>query len=108
MAVLNVSFRCIENNQRTVEPLAGSDLPSQIAFTSTLYEDTFEVEKSQDVVKKRASAKIEARLSTRDFICRQIRKQLKRKGLPKRIYNAKIIITYMWDEYQLSENGSLC
>jgi len=107
MGMLNVSFRCVENVQR--------ELPEGIVcYANNLYEDTFEVPKAfaqaketVDITFTRAAHKIKPPRTTSEYLRKQIRKQLKALKLPKRVYNSTIVITYMWDEYALAENGSL-
>lgn len=107
MGTLNVSFRCVENVQRKLED-------GIVCYANNLYENTFEIPKafdkkseSVDSVITRAALNMKPPRTTREYLIKQIRKQLKNNGLPKRVLKSTIVITYMWDEYALSENGSL-
>lgn len=107
MGTLNVSFRCVENVQRVLEE-------ATVCYANNLYEGSLEIPKAFDQVKEstdavitRAAHKLKPPRTTADYIRKAIRKQLKAADLPKKIYNAEIVITYMWDEYQLAENGTL-
>lgn len=90
MGTLNVSFRCVENKQKELEG-------GLICYANTLYEGMEEIEKSSETSSR----------TTRQYIIKAIRKMLKKRDLPKKIYNSDIVIQFMWDEYQLAENGSL-
>lgn len=96
MGTLNISFRCVENVQKEFEN-------AMVCYANNLYEDTIVVSKAFDgkgssSTFARAAHKLGTGNTTREYLLQQIRKQLKKKGLPKKIYNAKIVITYMWDE----------
>lgn len=107
MGVLNVSFRCVENVQRKLEE-------GIVCYANNLYESTLEIPKAFDAKADsvnatftRAAHNLKPPRTTHEYLIKQIRKQLKELKLPKRVYKADIVITYMWDEYALAENGSL-
>lgn len=107
MGTINVSFRCVANHQKELEG-------SLVCYANTLYEGMEEINKAFDEKKdtvntivSRAAKNKKPPRTTREFIIKSIRKKLKQRDLPKKIYNADIIILFMWDEYQLAENGSL-
>jgi hypothetical protein len=104
MGYINVSFRCVENVQRVVED-------RDVCYANNLYEDNFDIPKADPSLLSNvvgAARDAAPTRTTREYIIKQIRKRLKKMELPKKIYKeSTIVITYMWDEYQLAENGSL-
>lgn len=104
MGTLNVSFRCVENVQRVVEE-------RDVCYANNLYENNFDIPKADPALFANvvgAAREAAPHRTTREYLIKQIRKRLKKMGLPKKIHKeSTIVITYMWDEYQLAENGSL-
>lgn len=109
MATLQVSFRCVENTTREIEG-------REICTALSVFEDVYEIDKPLDLtakkkdVMRRAAERMtpSATLTTYEYLVKQIRKRLKEQSMPRRIIDAKIVIVFMWDEYALAENGSLC